>query len=409
MDTDIQKILTAVPGLYMRTEEGYGLRPNISIRGTAIERSGKVTIMEDGVLVAPSPYTSSSAYYFPTTGRIHSVEVLKGPAAVSQGPQTIGGAINLISTPIPNAPSGKFVQELGENGMMRTHAYYGGTSGNFGALVEVHEHESDGFDSIANVGGDTGFDKSDLIFCLDFNNRKRVGINLSPYLFKSSNKHIIVIDHHRNPENFGDSEIIDTDASSTCELVFNLIKSNGDIDLIDIPIAESIYIGLITDTGSFKYSSVSSSTHLIASKLEEIGLNHVAIHNNIFDQNSVSKINLLGYALQKIKLDPNTSLAYLVLSKEELEKFNFQKGDSEGFVNYCLSIKGVKNAVFLREDKSLIKISFRSKGDVKMNEFSHKYYGGGGHQNAAGAAVESNDIDIVTKTLIENFRSFCSV
>ena len=163
MDTDIQKILTAVPGIYMRTEEGYGLRPNISIRGTAIERSGKVTIMEDGVLVAPSPYTSSSAYYFPTTGRIHSVEVLKGPAAVSQGPQTIGGAINLISTPIPNAPSGKFVQELGENGMMRTHAYYGGTSGNFGALVEVHEHESDGFDSIANVGGDTGFDKSDLM------------------------------------------------------------------------------------------------------------------------------------------------------------------------------------------------------------------------------------------------------
>ena len=164
MDTDIQKILTAVPGIYMRTEEGYGLRPNISIRGTAIERSAKVAIMEDGVLVAPSPYTSSSAYYFPTTGRIHSVEVLKGPAAVSQGPQTIGGAINLISTPIPSFTSVKFIQELGENGMMRTHAYYGGTSGNFGALVEVHEHESDGFDSIANVGGDTGFDKSDFVF-----------------------------------------------------------------------------------------------------------------------------------------------------------------------------------------------------------------------------------------------------
>ena len=163
MDTDIQKILTAVPGIYMRTEEGYGLRPNISIRGTAIERSGKVTIMEDGVLVAPSPYTSSAAYYFPTTGRIHSVEVLKGPAVVSQGPQTIGGAINLISTPIPQVNSGKFVQEIGENGMARTHAYYGASQGKFGALVEVHEHSSDGFDSIANVGGDTGFDKSDLM------------------------------------------------------------------------------------------------------------------------------------------------------------------------------------------------------------------------------------------------------
>ncbi len=163
MDTDIQKILSAVPGVYMRTEEGYGLRPNISIRGTAIERSAKVTIMEDGVLVAPSPYTSSSAYYFPTTGRIHSVEVLKGPSVVSQGPQTIGGAVNLISTPIPEVDSGKFIQEIGENNMARTHAYYGVNRGNFGALVEVHEHSSDGFDSIANVGGDTGFDKSDLM------------------------------------------------------------------------------------------------------------------------------------------------------------------------------------------------------------------------------------------------------
>ena len=253
------------------------------------------------------------------------------------------------------------------------------------------------------------FNKSDLIICLDFNHRKRVGTNLSPFLINLSEKHVIVIDHHTNPENFGDSEIIDSNASSTCELVFNLIKSSGDLDLIDIPIAESIYIGLITDTGSFKYSSVSSSTHLIASSLKEIGLNHANIHNNIFDQNSVSKINLLGYALQKIKIDKISSLAYLVLSQKELEQFNFQKGDSEGFVNYCLSIKNIKNAVFLREDKNLIKISLRSKGDVKMNEFSQKYYAGGGHQNAAGAAVESNDINTVTKKLIENFRSFCSV
>ena len=163
MDTDIQKILTAVPGVYMRTEEGYGLRPNISIRGTAIERSGKITIMEDGILVAPAPYTASSAYYFPTTARIHSVEVLKGPSAVPLGPQSIGGAVNLISTPIPKVNSGKFIQEFGDNNMTRTHAYYGVNQGNFGALVEVHEHASDGFDSIANVGGDTGFDKSDLM------------------------------------------------------------------------------------------------------------------------------------------------------------------------------------------------------------------------------------------------------
>jgi len=164
MDTDIHKILSAVPGVYFRTEDGYGLRPNISIRGTSIDRSAKVTLMEDGILIAPAPYTSSSAYYFPTTGRINSVEVLKGPASISQGPSTIGGAINLISTPIPEVNSGRFVQEIGENGMMRTHAYYGMNSGNLGALIEVHEHQTDGFDSIANVGGDTGLDKSDVMF-----------------------------------------------------------------------------------------------------------------------------------------------------------------------------------------------------------------------------------------------------
>ena len=145
VDTDIHKILSAVPGLYFRTEDGYGLRPNISIRGTSIDRSAKVPLMEDGVLIAPAPYTSASAYYFPTSGRINSVEVLKGPSSISAGPSTIGGAINLISTPIPEMTSGKLVQEFGENGMMRTHANYGVNSGDFGALIEIHDHSSDGF------------------------------------------------------------------------------------------------------------------------------------------------------------------------------------------------------------------------------------------------------------------------
>ena len=138
MDTDIQKILSAVPGVFFRTEDGYGLRPNISIRGTTIDRSSKVTIMEDGVLVAPAPYTSASAYYFPTTGRINSVEVLKGPAAITQGPSTIGGAINLVSTPIPaDEFGGEVVQELGDNGMMRTHAVVGGDNGTIGYCMAL--------------------------------------------------------------------------------------------------------------------------------------------------------------------------------------------------------------------------------------------------------------------------------
>ena len=168
IDTDIHKILSAVPGVFFRTEDGYGLRPNISIRGTSLDRSGKITIMEDGVLVAPAPYTSASAYYFPTTARIHAVEVLKGPSAITQGPSTIGGALNLISTPIPTEGKGKFVQELGDNGMTRSHVVLGGESGSFGGMVEFHEHATDGFDSIANVGGDTGFQKSDMLVKLRY-------------------------------------------------------------------------------------------------------------------------------------------------------------------------------------------------------------------------------------------------
>jgi len=251
--------------------------------------------------------------------------------------------------------------------------------------------------------------KSDLIFCLDFNHRSRLGKDLKELISACVDKYVIVLDHHTNPENFGDFEIIDEKASSTCELVFNFINSNGDLNLIDIPIAEAIYTGLITDTGSFKYNSVSSSTHNIASKFKDIGLKHSEIHNKIFDQNSVSKINLLGYALQKIKVDLKSSLAYLVLSEKELNKFDYKKGDSEGFVNFCLSIKGVENAVFLREDKELIKMSFRSKGKVKVNEFSSKYYGGGGHKNAAGGAINKKDLNKVVDELIENFRSFCNV
>ena len=163
IDTDIHKILSLVPGVFFRAEDGHGLRPNISIRGTSMDRSAKITLMEDGILIAPAPYTSAAAYYFPTPGRMNAVEVLKGPSAISQGPSTIGGAINLVSTPIPELPSGKIAQEFGDNDMSRTHAFYGGTTGNLGALIEAHEHSSDGFDSIAGVDRDTGFNKSDLM------------------------------------------------------------------------------------------------------------------------------------------------------------------------------------------------------------------------------------------------------
>tara|TARA_B110000459_G_scaffold74067_2_gene83302 strand:+ start:4309 stop:6492 length:2184 start_codon:yes stop_codon:yes gene_type:complete len=167
--TDIHKILSNVPGVNFRPEEGYGLRPNISIRGTYADRSGKITLMEDGVLIAPGPYSASSAYYFPTAGRIAGVEVLKGPAAISTGPYTIGGAINLLSTPIAEETGGLINQEFGEDGTSRTHLHYSVVGKNAAMLIESHTWQTDGFDSIKGSDADTGFDKDDLVIKLRLN------------------------------------------------------------------------------------------------------------------------------------------------------------------------------------------------------------------------------------------------
>ncbi len=164
--TDIHRILSNVPGVNFRPEEGYGLRPNISIRGTYADRSGKVTLMEDGVLIAPGPYSASSAYYFPTAGRIAGVEVLKGPAAISEGPYTIGGAINLLSTPIADESGGMINQEFGEDATSRTHTYYSFVGERLAMMVESHLWESGGFDTIKGYSQDTGFDKEDTVIKL---------------------------------------------------------------------------------------------------------------------------------------------------------------------------------------------------------------------------------------------------
>ena len=161
--TNIHKILSNVPGVNFRPEEGYGLRPNISIRGTYADRSGKITLMEDGVLIAPGPYSASSAYYFPTAGRIAGVEVLKGPAAISEGPYTIGGAINLLSTPIADESGGMINQEFGEDATSRTHIHYSFVGERLAMMVESHLWESGGFDTIKGYSQDTGFDKEDTV------------------------------------------------------------------------------------------------------------------------------------------------------------------------------------------------------------------------------------------------------
>lgn len=167
--SDIQRIAREVPGIAIQVEDGYGLRPNIGIRGVATERSGRITLLEDNVLIAPAPYSAPSAYYFPTVGRLNAIEVVKGPAAITQGPYTIGGALNMVSTPIPSEMSGNIVTEAGQDSTYRVHATYGGrTDSGFGFLLETHQWQSDGFQSIDRGSNDTGLDVEDYTIKLSY-------------------------------------------------------------------------------------------------------------------------------------------------------------------------------------------------------------------------------------------------
>ena len=161
--TDVVRALRRVPGVSLQVEDGWALRPNIGIRGTASERSSRVTLLEDGVLIAPAPYAAASAYYFPTFGRIDAVEVLKGPASISEGPYTVGGAINLRSTPIPYGDEGFVQGEYGSDSTWRLHGWYGGGGNRLRYLVETHQWQSDGYQAIDRSGAGTGFQKEDYL------------------------------------------------------------------------------------------------------------------------------------------------------------------------------------------------------------------------------------------------------
>ena len=173
---DVQRIVREIPGVSVQVEDGFGLRPNFSIRGTATERSGRITLLEDNVLIAPAPYSAPSAYYFPTAGRMQQVEVLKGSAAIKQGPYTIGGAMNFLSTPVPSARGGKLDIEVGSYETTRAHAVYGSASENVAWVAEGHLWNSAGYQDIDRVGGDTGLDKDDWMLKLQFNSDRDAAV-----------------------------------------------------------------------------------------------------------------------------------------------------------------------------------------------------------------------------------------
>ena len=227
-------------------------------------------------------------------------------------------------------------------------------------------------------------DEADVLFILDFNASHRIGNLVAPWIDRAKGKKIL-IDHHQQPDQF-DYVYSDTSIPATCQMVYHFIESLNAENLVDEQISQCLYTGIMTDTGGFRFRSTSADTHRIVAKLIEKGADPAQITSNTWDTNTISRLHLLSLVLGRIKLVRNGEVAVLHLSREELKEYGFEKGDTEGFVNYGLSILGVKMSAFFIEDlyEDFIKISFRSKDDVDVNQFSRKYFNGGGHINAAG-------------------------
>ncbi|WP_040279054.1 DHH family phosphoesterase [Psychroserpens damuponensis] len=238
---------------------------------------------------------------------------------------------------------------------------------------------------------------AELIFTLDFNSLGRIGAMQDAVANTKAIK--IMIDHHQQPDDYAQFMYSDVSMSSTCEMVYNFIDMLDDTNKVDADIATCLYTGIMTDTGSFRFPSTTSATHKIIGNLIEKGANNAQIHNNIMDTNSYERTQLLGKALSNLKVIPEYRTAYITLTQEELNSFNFKKGDTEGFVNYGLSLKGIIFAAIFIESQqdNIIKISLRSKGDFSVNELSRAHFEGGGHTNAAGGKSDLNMSDTIDK------------
>lgn len=246
--------------------------------------------------------------------------------------------------------------------------------------------------------------QADLIFCLDYNDFSRTG-EMKDILEKST-AFKVMVDHHPQPSTQFDILISDTSECATAQMVFQLTVKLGWEDKINQAAAECIYCGIMTDTGSFRFPSTSSRTHYIIASLIEKGVSNAYVHGHVFDNDSEDRLRLLGYAISsKMKVLPELKTAYFILSDEELKKYNFQPGYTEGFVNYGLSINGIQMAAIFIEKGKLIKTSFRSKGKLPVNEFSGNYFNGGGHMNAAGGAFEGS-LEEAEKLFLEKLPTF---
>ena len=248
---------------------------------------------------------------------------------------------------------------------------------------------------------------ADYVFCLDFNILHRTK-HLEP-IIRDSNALKILIDHHQQPDTpsfaYG---ISDVKMSSTCEMIYDFIVQSGHSNLINLDIAACLYTGLMTDTGSFRFPSTTASVHKIVAHLKELGLQHAKIHENIYDNSTEGRLKFMGNAfLNRMTVLPEYKTAVMAIPKTDIYKFELKTGDTEGLVNYLLSIEGIKFAAILIDREEERKWSFRSKGNFDVNIFARTHFEGGGHANAAGGRSSKSLDETLNdfKTIIENYKS----
>lgn len=248
-------------------------------------------------------------------------------------------------------------------------------------------------------------EEATVIFTLDFNDLSRVGQMESA--LQESKADFVMIDHHQQPSDYAKVTYSDVTMSSTCEMVYNFISFLDETDSIDADIATNLYTGIMTDTGSFKYRSTSSKTHRVVAELIDKGADNMEIHRKVFDTNSPSRLHLLGVALSNMVILPEYRTAYITLTQDELDRYDYKKGDTEGFVNYGLTLEGIIFALIFIENREegIIKISLRSVGDFSVNEFAREHFHGGGHTNAAGGRSEMS-MENTISTFIEILKTY---
>ncbi len=226
---------------------------------------------------------------------------------------------------------------------------------------------------------------SDILFCLDFNKLDRVG-GLAEAAKAARTK--VLIDHHQEPDTFADIAFSHVGSSSTCQMVYDIVNGLGHADLINTEAATCLYTGMVTDSGSFRYRSTTPHTMRVGALLMERGVDLDLVHGSITDTNSHDRLKLLGFMLnERMTILPEKRTAVIALSQEDLKAYKFKTGDTEGFVNYGLSIQGIRLSAFFVERPELVKLSLRSKGNLPVDRFLKEHFNGGGHANAAGGST----------------------